>query len=87
MHKFRIHSILVFLCLTFGFSTISARTSMASGTLSRVPADSILVLSVDGEKMISKSGILKNKQWNPINGDKDCCPDHQTLDHSKQEKS
>ncbi len=66
MHKFRIFSILVFLCLTFGFSTISARTSMASGTLSRVPADSILVLSVDGEKLISKSGILRNKQWNPL---------------------
>jgi ankyrin repeat protein len=66
MHKFRIHSILLFLSLTFGFSTISARTSMASGTLSRVPADSILVLSVDGKKLISKSGVLKNKQWNPL---------------------
>ena len=66
MHKFRIHSILVFLSLTFGFSTISARTNMASGTLSRVPADSILVLSVDGEKLISKSGILRNKHWDPL---------------------
>ena len=66
MHKFRIHSILVFLCLTFGFSTISARTSMAIGTLSRVPTDSILVLSVDGKNLISKSGILRNKQWNPL---------------------
>ena len=50
MHKFRIYSILVFLCFTFGFSTISARTSVGNGTLSWVPADSILVLSVNGGK-------------------------------------
>ena len=66
MVKLRPHFIFLLLFSLAGSSTIFARSSAAIGTLSRVPADSILVLSVDGEKMISKSGILSNNRWNPL---------------------
>ena len=64
MHKFRFHFIFLLLFSLGGLSGIFARSSASISTLSLVPADSILVLSVDGEKMISKSGILTNKRWN-----------------------
>lgn len=63
MHKFSIYLSLFSLFLLYGFVSVYAS---ASGTLSRVPADSVIVLSVDGQKIISKSGILKNKQWRPL---------------------
>ena len=50
MHKLRTHLPLVSLFLLTSLSNIFARTSFVSGTLDRVPADSILVLSVDGKK-------------------------------------
>ena len=66
MHNFRFHFIFLLLFSLAGLSTIFARSSASISTLSLVPADSILVLSVDGEKMISKSGILSSKQWNHL---------------------
>ena len=66
MYKLRTHLPLVSLFLLTSLSNIFARTSFVSGTLDRVPADSILVLSVDGKKVISKSGILTNNRWAPI---------------------
>jgi len=57
----------VFLIFTLSLSPLlSARTGPIPTTFERVPSDSILVLSVDGEKLLSKSGILKNKRWNPL---------------------
>ena len=50
MHKFRFHFIFLLLFSLGGLSGIFARSSASISTLSRVPADSILVLSVDGEK-------------------------------------
>ncbi len=35
-------------------------------TLKRVPPDSILVLSIDGKKITSKSGILESQKWFPL---------------------
>ncbi len=52
------------LCVLIG--SASARTGTISSTLSRVPADSILLLSLNGQEMISKSGILKNDRWSPL---------------------
>src|SRR6056300_497644 len=66
MYNFRFHFIFLLLFSLAGLSTIFARSSASISTLSLVPADSILVLSVDGEKMISKSGILTSKQWNHL---------------------
>ena len=65
MHKFSIHLILASLFFLHGFISVHARTS-ASGTINRVPMDSVIVLSVDGQEIISKSGILKNKQWKTL---------------------
>jgi len=53
-------------CLAFPFLAVSARSSQVSQTLHRVPTDSILVLSIDGQKMISKSDILQNQKWNSL---------------------
>lgn len=64
MHIFRtffhLSSILV---LSVFFISATARSGPISQTLSRVPSDSILILSLDGEKIISKSGILQNQRW------------------------
>ena len=49
MHKFRFHFIFLLLFSLGGLSGIFARSSASISTLSRVPADSILVLSVDGK--------------------------------------
>ena len=66
MFKFLINLTLIYLFLLSSLISISARTSVATGTLSRVPTDSVLVLSVDGKKMISKSRIFQNTRWNPL---------------------
>jgi ankyrin repeat protein len=47
-------------------SSLGALTGPIPTTFQRVPSDSILVVSVDGEKLISKSGILKNNRWDPL---------------------
>ena len=47
-------------------SQASARTGPFPETFSLVPPDSIIVLSIDGKKIISKSGILKNNRWTPL---------------------
>ena len=65
MHKFSILLTLASLLFFHGFISVHARTS-ASGTINRVPMDSVIVLSVDGQEIISKSGILKNKQWKTL---------------------
>jgi ankyrin repeat protein len=46
--------------------SLAARTDTNYSTFERVPSDSILVLSVDGEKLLSKSQILKNRRWDPL---------------------
>ena len=53
-------------CLSVSYLAVSAKSSPVSQTLHRVPTDSILVLSIDGQKMISKSKILKNQRWNSL---------------------
>lgn len=50
-------------CLLTPATTQSAPFSQ---TLNLVPKDSILILSIDGKKIISKSGILKNPRWLPL---------------------
>jgi ankyrin repeat protein len=51
----------------FGFIPNSkGRASRASETLLRVPPDSIIVLSIDGDSMIRKSSILNNSRWKPL---------------------
>lgn len=51
-------------CLALPFLAVSAKSAPVSQTLHRVPTDSILVVSIDGQKMISKSDILQNQRWN-----------------------
>jgi len=53
-------------CLSVSFLAVSAKSAPVSPTLHRVPTDSILVLSIDGQKMISKSEIIKNQRWNSL---------------------
>jgi ankyrin repeat protein len=53
-------------CLALPFLAVSAQSAPVSQTLHRVPTDSILVVSIDGQKMISKSDILQNQRWNHL---------------------
>lgn len=67
MHTLRRSFPFVFLALPLSLAlSLGARTGPTPTTVERVPSDSILVLSVDGEKLLSKSGILKNKRWDPL---------------------
>ena len=67
MHNFRFPAFLFLTACLIGFLLpVIARSGPAYQTLQRVPPDSIIVLSIDGQNFISKSGILKNPKWNPL---------------------
>ena len=67
MHTLRCIFPFVLLVVNLSISpSLRARTGPIPTTFERVPSDSILVLSVDGEKFLSKSQILKNKRWDPL---------------------
>ena len=66
MHKSAFFFTLTSLYLVSGLLSVFARIGAAPETLRRVPNDSVIVLSVDGAKVIAKSGILQSNSWKPL---------------------
>jgi len=66
MHKVAFFLTFTSLYLVSGLPSVFARSGNAPETLSRVPNDSVIVLSVDGAKVIAKSGILQSNCWKPL---------------------